>query len=330
MRRSFVAIGLIGVLAGGVVLASLVEARVGGGGSSGSRGSRSYSAPRVPSSPITPSTPTSPQRPAAPGTPGSLSQPARPGLFGGFGGMLGGFLLGGLLGSLLFGGLGGFGGGIGLMDLLVMGGLAALLISFLRRRASEPVHATASGAVFGRPEVAPTEGRATASQAVVRQVEPAASTAVDEDLAAGLEHVRAMDPGFEPARFLGVAKDLFVRLQIGWSGGDLAAVRAHLTDEMAAALEADMARLRERGRRNRVEGVTVDSIALTEAWQEYGRDLVTVEIRAAGIDYVVDEASGQVVEGSATKPTTFAEYWTFVRPVGANPWRLGAIQQPSA
>jgi predicted lipid-binding transport protein (Tim44 family) len=23
------------------------------------------------------------------------------------------------------------------------------------------------------------------------------------------------------------------------------------------------------------------------------------------------------------------EYWTFVRPVGPNPWRLGAIQQPS-
>jgi hypothetical protein len=45
MRRSFVAMGLIGVLAGSMVLASLVEARVGGGGSSGSRGSRSYSAP---------------------------------------------------------------------------------------------------------------------------------------------------------------------------------------------------------------------------------------------------------------------------------------------
>jgi predicted lipid-binding transport protein (Tim44 family) len=329
MRRSFVAMGLIGVLAGNVVLASLVEARVGGGGSSGSRGSRSYSAPRVPSSPITPSSPTSPQRPAAPGTPGSLTQPARPGMFGGFGGMLGGFLLGGLLGSLLFGGLGGFGGGIGLMDLLVMGGLAALVISFLRRRASGPVPATASGPAFGRPEVAPAEDRAAATPGAVR-LEPGAPSAADEDLAAGLEHVRAMDPGFDPARFLGLAKDLFIRLQIGWSGGDLAAVRAHLTDEMAAALEADMARLRERGRRNRVEGVTVDSIALTEAWQEYGRDLVTAEIRAAGTDYVVDEATGQVVEGSASKPTSFVEYWTFVRPVGANPWRLGAIQQPSA
>ena len=139
-----------------------------------------------------------------------------------------------------------------------------------------------------------------------------------------------MDPDFDPARFLAIAKDLFVRLQIGWSGGDLAAVRAHLTDEMAVALEGDMARLRERGRRNRVDQVTVDSVALTEAWQEHGRDLVTAEIRAGAMDYVVDEATGQVVEGSATKPTRFVEYWTFVRPVGANPWRLGAIQQPSA
>ena len=139
-----------------------------------------------------------------------------------------------------------------------------------------------------------------------------------------------MDPAFDPARFLAIARDLFLRLQVGWSGGDLAAVRAHLTDEMASALEGDLARLRERRRRNRVQQVDIDAIALTEAWQEYGRDLVTVEIRANALDSVVDEATGQVVEGSATAPTRFVEYWTFVRPVGPDPWRLGAIQQPSA
>ena len=324
MRQSIVAVGLIGILAGGVALASLVEARVGGGGSSGSRGSRSYSAPRVPSSPVTPSTPASPQS-VAPSTPGSLAQAPRPSLFGGFGGMLGGFLLGGLLGSLLFGGLGGTQGGLGLMDLLVMAGLAALAISFLRRRAPEPTPAAA----YGRTEWAPPEPKPTAAPQVVEAAGRSGASVPDEDLARGLEHIRAMDPGFDPARFLATAKDLFLRLQIGWSGGDLAAVRAHLTDEMAVALEGDMARLRERGRRNRVEQVTVDSIALTEAWQEYGRDLVTVEVRAAGVDCVVDEATGQVVEGDATKPAPFVEYWTFVRPVGPRPWRLGAIQQPS-
>ena len=238
--------------------------------------------------------------------------------------MLGGFLLGGLLGSVLFGGLGGMQGGIGFMDLLVMGGLAALAIAFFRRRSPEPAPASAyGGTARALPEPIPaatpqvTEARRDASLP-------------DEELARGLAHVRAMDQDFDPSRFLAIAKDLFLRLQVGWSGGDLAAVRAHLTDEMAVALEGDMARLRERGRRNRVEQVAVDSIALTEAWQEYGRDLLTVEIRASGVDYVVDEATGRAVEGDATKPTPFVEYWTFVRPVGTNPWRLGAIQQPQA
>jgi len=86
MRRAVMVFGMLGFFVGSLVLASMAEARVGGGGSSGSRGSRSYSAPRSPSAPASP---TSPQR--------SLSQPGpqRPGgLFGGFGGMLGGLLLG--------------------------------------------------------------------------------------------------------------------------------------------------------------------------------------------------------------------------------------------
>ena len=243
--------------------------------------------------------------------------------------MVGGFLLGGLLGSLLFGGLGGMSGGIGFMDLLVMAGLAALAISFLRRRTPQP--APASTSAYGRTESTPADDPAAhRSRSPLEPVAQGGAAALDEDLARGVDHIRTMDPDFDPARFLAIAKDLFVRLQIGWSGGDLAAVRAHLTDEMAVALEGDMARLRERGRRNRVDQVAVDSVALTEAWQEHGRDLVTAEIRAGAVDYVVDEATGQVVEGSATKPTRFVEYWTFVRPVGANPWRLGAIQQPSA
>jgi predicted lipid-binding transport protein (Tim44 family) len=316
---------LIGILAGALVLASLAEARIGGGGSSGSRGSRSYSAPRVPSSPITPS---SPQRPAAPAAPGSLGQGPRPSLFGGLGGMLGGFLLGGFLGSILFGGLGGFGGGIGLMDLLVMGGLALLVISFLRRRVPEPAAASAYGGTgSGATPMRPAGGRDGAGAG---RPLPSSPSAPDEDLALGVDHIRAMDPEFDASRLLDVAKDLFVRLQIGWSGGDLAAVRAHITDEMAVALDGDLARLRERGRRNRVDQVRVESIALTEAWQEYGRDLVTLEIRASALDWTVDETTGQVVEGSPTTPTRFLEYWTLVRPVGPNPWKLGAIQQPSA
>ena len=309
--------GSLGVLVLVLVTAGPAPARVGGGGSSGSRGSRSYSAPRTPSSPVSPA--------PRPSTPAPLSPaPSRPGgLFGGWGGMLGGLVVGGLLGSLLFGhggmGMGG-GGGIGLLDILLLAGLAALVISFLRRRQAQP--AAPAGYAGG-------DWASRGAEPVEVAAAPAAAPAADGHIT-GVAAIQMMDPAFDPPRFAAIATDLFTRLQIGWSAGDLAAVRAQLTDEMAVALEEDLARLKARHRVNRVEQVKVDAAEVTEAWQEYGRDLVTVRLKAGVVDYTLDEATGAVVEGSRTASTTFEEYWTFVRPVGPNPWRVSAIQQPPA
>jgi predicted lipid-binding transport protein (Tim44 family) len=52
-----------------------------------------------------------------------------------------------------------------------------------------------------------------------------------------------------------------------------------------------------------------------------------VHILASLLDYTVDETNDQVVAGSRSTPVQFEEYWTFVRPVGSNPWKLSAIQQ---
>ena len=46
------------------------------------------------------------------------------------------------------------------------------------------------------------------------------------------------------------------------------------------------------------------------------------------LDYTTDDKTGQVVEGSASEPVTFEEFWTFTRPRWAKAWRLSAIQQP--
>src|SRR5262245_40835581 len=116
MRR--VLIPLAGMALCAFVLAQSGEAwaRAGGGGS---RGSRSYSSPVRPT-PANPGMPSSPSRSYNQPAPAAASQP-RSGLFGGLMGGLAGFALGGLLGSLLFGGLG-HGFGIGLFDILLIGG----------------------------------------------------------------------------------------------------------------------------------------------------------------------------------------------------------------
>ena len=79
------------------------------------------------------------------------------------------------------------------------------------------------------------------------------------------------------------------------------------------------------GQINRLERIQIERTEVTEAWQERGHDFVTVLMVGTLLDYVVD-ATGRVVAGSRTVPERFEEYWTFTRPVGAQPWQLTAIQ----
>jgi predicted lipid-binding transport protein (Tim44 family) len=315
------ALGIVGVSEVGDAWA---RARGGGGGG---RGSRSYSAPARPA-PATPTTPSSPSR--------SLSQPqapvapARPGFFGG-GLMSGiaGFALGGLLGSMLFGGMGGLGGGfggIGLMDILLIGGGIALLFAFLRRRrAAEPQPAYAGvGGAYRAPAEPQASGSATT--ATVEATSAAVEAPSVDDVERGLGYIRQMDPGFDPAALGGTARGVFIEVQAALTTRDMGRVREQLTPEMYTQLKGQCDELRAAARTNRVERVDLRRSEITEVWQESGRDYVTLHVAGSLIDYTVEDATGAVVSGSATQRENFGEFWTFTRPVGPNPWRLSAIQ----
>lgn len=285
-------------------------ARARGGGS---RGSRSYSAPKAPS------TPSSPQRsvtqPASPLAPAAA--PARPGLFGGLMGGLAGFALGGLLGSLLFGGLGrGF--GIGLFDILLIGGGLLLLFSFLRRRRETPQPAYAgagTSASYGATSSAGGEG-GTATMEV-----PAGLS----DLDRGLQHIQSMDPKFNPDDLLERARFVFAAVQKAIVMRDVTPVMEWLTPEMYAILQQQCGELRSKRRTNMIEEIQITESALSEAWQETGQDFVTLYLKGAMVDYTVDDGTQSVVEGSKTERQAFAEFWTFTRPVGPNRWKLSSI-----
>ena len=319
--RSRTWIALIGLALGVVVVSEAGEAwaRARGGGSSGSgRGSRSYSAPARPS-PASPTTPSSPSR--------SLNQPvapvapSRPGMFGGLMGGLAGFALGGLLGSMLFGGmghgLGGF-GGIGLMEVLLIGGGIALLVMFLRRRRAQepqPAYAGMGGAYRVPSESAPAP-TATMTAAPVET----------SDVDRGLSHIQQMDARFDPDGLVSGARDTFFDVQAAITARDLGRVREKITPELYTQLQSQCDELRGAGRTNRVERADLRRSDITEAWQESGRDYVTVYFAGSLLDYTVEDATGAVVAGSATQRENIEEFWTFSRSVGPNPWRLSAIQ----
>lgn len=244
----------------------------------------------------------------------------RPGMFGGMMGMVGGFMLGGLLGGLLFGGLGGglgSGLGLGLMDLLLIGAGLFLLFRFMKsRRQPQPAYAGGAAYAGGGPAVAnyPSGGGVTV------EMPPSAA----DELERGFTHVRQLDPGFDAARLAADAAEAFRAVQTAMTAGDMTLLRPRLTSEMFERLQQQCAELRRSGRTNRVERIQIERAEATEAWQERGRDFVTVTLAGTLIDYLVDGA-GAVVGGSPT-PERFEEFWTFTRPVGPNAWTLTAIQ----
>lgn len=286
-------------------------------GSGGSRGSRSYSRPATP--PASPATPSSPSRQYnAPAQP--MQPQASRGMFGGLMGGLAGFALGGLLGSMLFGGmgLGGFGGGFGLMDMLLIGGALYLLYRFMMARRAQPQPAYASGG-YGGGRATPEPTYATGGTATATPVE------APSELDRGLAHIRQMDAAFDPEALARTARALFTDVQRGISARDMSGVNARLTPRMYTELTGQCDRLRASRQTNRVEQIDIRRAEATEAWQESGQDYVTIYLTGSIVDYTVDDASGAVIEGNRAAQD-FEEFWTFARPVGPNAWKLSAIQ----
>jgi predicted lipid-binding transport protein (Tim44 family) len=290
-------------------------ARAGGGRSMGSRGSRSMSAPRTtkPSSTYN-STKPSPSPPGATAASGGFWQS-----FGG--GLLGG-LVGGMLFRSLFGGTSAPGGGIGLVDILLLAGLAYLIYWYIKRRRQA---AEATAGYYQSPGTVELPPQPQYPP-VHHQPQTVASES-DQDLERGLANIRQFDPAFDEAKFQDMAMDTFFKIQGAWTNRDMSTVKHLLTEEVYRIFQQESDQLKAQKMINRLENIAVRSVDITEAWQESGSDFITARVYANLLDYNVDETTGQVVEGSKTDPVKFEEYWTFTRPVGDSPWQLSAIQQ---
>ncbi len=290
-------------------------ARVGGGRSSGYRGSRSSTPPRSYQAPRPSQPSASPQQ----ASPQPLQQP-RSGLWGGLaGGIMGGLLGGMLFRSLGFGSdFGGEGSGIGLFDILIICALLYGVYWFFKKRRQAALQ---NGYYQSSTEMADPRYQPSYAPAYEPQREEGSDTGK------GLGYIRQMDPSFDEKKFQDLCMDHFFKTQGAWSNREISGIRNLFTDEMFRVIQDDGEKLRLERKINKLENIAVRSVDIIEAWQETGKDYITVRFYANLLDYTVDETTGQVISGSKTDPVKFEEYWTFARPVGNHPWQLSAINQ---
>jgi predicted lipid-binding transport protein (Tim44 family) len=235
---------------------------------------------------------------------------------GGFMRGLGTAILGGFLGSMLFSGLanagwGGFGGsGFGLIEILLLAGLAFFILQRFRR----PAAATSYGSM-----------QYQSTQDYGSHGAPVQENQVGNDI--DYRTLTLMDRSFDPGRFLKTAQDIFFKVQGAWNKQDTSALGLLCGPELMQSWQNELTQLRARGERNRMENIALRESEITEAWTESGQDFITVRLKAHLLDYTVNERNGSVISGSDSEPIEFEEYWTFTRPVGPNAWKLSAVQQ---
>src|SRR5208337_4243467 len=273
------------ISASALELESSAWARAWGEWSSGSFGSRSFSVPAVP-----PGTAPSP-------TPGVTPNPrlgppgmgiSRSSFWSGFAGGVAGWFIGNLLfGGRAYAGPMGYGGGLGLLDLLMIGALIYFGYRyFVRRKGEKSSHYEEKRGDNYAQYGAPYYGGSR--QPYISEL---------NEVERGLEEIRRFDPSFNTESFLETVEDLFFRIQAAWINRSLDGVENMLTTEMGEYFSGEFARMKHEHIINRLENIAVREVEPAEVWQESGRDFIAVLFTASLLDYTVDDKTGKLVKG---------------------------------
>ena len=133
--------------------------------------------------------------------------------------------------------------------------------------------------------------------------------------------IKAADPNFNEQMFYGRVNEMFMAIQNAWMGKNMEPARRFLSDQQFDVLQNGVAEYVKNGTANKLDGMHINHMTPVEVTSSGGYDTVKVLINATSIDYTVDERTGQIVNpaelGDGKTPSTFEEYWTFVRKIGA-------------
>ncbi|MBW2709322.1 MAG: Tim44 domain-containing protein [Deltaproteobacteria bacterium] len=243
---------------------------------------------------------------------------------------LGGGLLGGAIGSMLFGGVGhgaGMGGGgvggsgIGLFEILIIGGL----IYFLYRKFSKKSRSNSNRSSFLSSDAGYASGGGYEDVPVPPSRPP--DMASGDSVAEDLDTVRRYDPGFDPEGFKEFSQDVFFKVQAAWTRRDVSVMKQYLGEKLLSEYEQHFSDLKAKGQENRLENIAMREVDIVDMGEMGGEPFVIVQFRANLLDYTVDEATGNVIEGSSSEPVKFLERWAFSKSAGASQWKLEGIQE---
>ncbi|HEY3452098.1 MAG TPA: TIM44-like domain-containing protein [Myxococcales bacterium] len=130
-----------------------------------------------------------------------------------------------------------------------------------------------------------------------------------------LDALAAKDPQFSPEQLRARAAMVFKELQAAWSERDWLRVRPFVSDSLFQMQLYWIENFKKQKQRNVIDQLAVKNLEIAKVVSDKHFDAVTLRIFASCLDYVVGE-DGKLIRGHKSRPTTFSEYWTFIRGTG--------------
>lgn len=130
------------------------------------------------------------------------------------------------------------------------------------------------------------------------------------------EKIAESDPNFSADKFIAFVQESYIKLQNSWSERNIESVRLILTPELFAKSSAQIEEFKTNGRINVIERIGIQSAYITDYVANGETEAITVFLYATQKDYIVDENTKAVLEGS-DKMFRYSKYLIkLVRPKG--------------
>ncbi len=128
--------------------------------------------------------------------------------------------------------------------------------------------------------------------------------------------IQTADPSFSSEKFISFANEAYVKLQTAWSERDLEPIRLLLAEELFAQASSQIQEYRRLGRINKMERIAVQESYITDYSSGKEKETLTVYLYATQKDYIVDENTNSVLDGSAEQYRHSKYIITFIRAKG--------------
>jgi hypothetical protein len=214
-------------------------------------------------------------------------------------------------------GSGGGGWVAGVIVLAMFGAFFAAMVVgvvLIARKASTATGGAGSaGAYGGRLIGNPFQRRARA-----QQVESAA------------QHADAGDGYWDPAELKQRVGECFYPIQWSWEKRDVESSRPFVSDALYDRHKLQLDGLEKQFRRNRIADLALHEVELVRLYNvaDDAEDRFVAYVGCSARDWIEDVRTGAMVNGNATSPTYFQQYWSFARDPERG-WVLDEIQQAS-